>query len=749
MDRTDKTFSPPTTATSIGWFSGSRGKASHRKRISNAQGGSLAQPGKVLSKEDRQKRTESATQPEPAKTFEEQRAEDLSFRKLYENLRSWKVLQTVNASLRDNLAPEAAATTVHETQSDIPLSPARHLIVLIISFLIVFGLGWSAITYLIAITSVSAQCTASTVYSTITVPVTYTYTHTESIYVSPTASTTTLADVDDAATESDSLTTGMPTFTSTSTSFSTTTLTVFSATLSGSSVLTSSTLPYVFSVSSGSTVWVNSVSPSSGAVLTTASTTIFVTPVDVSDPLRTLKTTTKTTRTHTTTITPSAETSTSTTYIIPDLTLTTHITRTSTVTPTKTMTRSSFGGIGSSGWNMTSSQDTGDVGSMTAATAQGTATTATISYFWVSSGGQTYSTSTQVITTTFYSYVSGLVPTLPASPERSTSRNSTTPSAGVPISTMTDAGSSSSFPTMNPGTDGINPASGSATGSSGIALKSPEAHTSPVVGMTGLATSATFTSLTVISAPNATASSGDISPWSATGVSTKAGPSESSTTPYSVSSSVFSSQNAPSVILTESTASSLNAGTTESSGAGASEAGAAGTNTSSPESNTSTGVTSGVSSISALSPTSVSPEASVTISGSSTAFNASPTPVIPSTQALTSLGSSLTNGPAVLTSSDLSSLTPTSQAASSSGSSSATSQIRSLSSSGSSTYESLTEMTTSSSTSTTMTSSKTSASVSAPPTACGEHGDFTLDFDDLPAFSSDEEITQAPPIFSP
>jgi hypothetical protein len=58
-------------------------------------------------------------------------------------------------------------------------------------------------------------------------------------------------------------------------------------------------------------------------------------------------------------------------------------------------------------------------------------------------------------------------------------------------------------------------------------------------------------------------------------------------------------------------------------------------------------------------------------------------------------------------------------------------------------------MTSSSSDSTTMTSSKTSASTSASPTACGEHGDFTLDFDDLPAFSGDEDITQAPPIFSP
>jgi hypothetical protein len=147
--RPDRTYTPPSITTSASWSAGSRGKASHRKRTSNAQGGSLAQPGKVLSKEDRQKRARasSATQPEPAKSFEEQRAEDLSFGRLYENLKSWRVLQAVNASFRDNLAPEAAATTIQELQSGIPLSPARHLIVLLISFLIVFGLGWNAITY--------------------------------------------------------------------------------------------------------------------------------------------------------------------------------------------------------------------------------------------------------------------------------------------------------------------------------------------------------------------------------------------------------------------------------------------------------------------------------------------------------------------------------------------------------------------------------------------------------------------------
>jgi hypothetical protein len=85
LDRTskaslpDRTYSPSSNTTSTSWFVGSKGKASHRKRTSNAQGGSLAQPGKVLSKEERQKRIQSAsaTQPEPAKSFEEHRAEDL------------------------------------------------------------------------------------------------------------------------------------------------------------------------------------------------------------------------------------------------------------------------------------------------------------------------------------------------------------------------------------------------------------------------------------------------------------------------------------------------------------------------------------------------------------------------------------------------------------------------------------------------------------------------------------------------
>jgi hypothetical protein len=58
-------------------------------------------------------------------------------------------------------------------------------------------------------------------------------------------------------------------------------------------------------------------------------------------------------------------------------------------------------------------------------------------------------------------------------------------------------------------------------------------------------------------------------------------------------------------------------------------------------------------------------------------------------------------------------------------------------------------MTSSASNVTASTASKTSASTSVSPTACGEHGDFVLNFDDLPSFSADDDVTQAPPIFSP
>jgi len=714
LDRTskaslpDKPYSTPSITTSTSPFVGSRGKASHHKRTSNAKGGSLAQPGKVLSKQDRQKRIQSATQPEPAKSWEEQRAEDLSFRRLYENLKSWEVLHAINASFRDNLAPEAAATAVHDAQASI-----RHLIVLLISFLIVFGLGWNAITYFITVTSVSAQCTASTVYSTLTVPVpvTFTYTYTESIYMSSTACTTTSADVDPAATKSDPSTTIMPMSTSTSTSYSTTTVTVLSATPSQSSVSISSTLPYVFSVNSGSTSWVNGVSPSSGALLITATTTIFITPSDASNPLQTSSTTTQMTRTHTTTITPSAETSTSTTFVSPDVTLTTRITRTSTVTPTSTVTRSSFGGMGGSGWNMTSSQDTSNVGSVTAAAAEGTSTTATISYFWASSGGQTYSTSTKVITTTLYhSHASGWMPTVPP---MSTSLSGSLLSRNS-SSTMTDVDGSSSFPTMSPGTDGINPALGAGTASSGLATTSPESFTSPVLGMTGPATGLTPTSSSISSAPNATVSNVGITPESATGAITETDPSASSS---ALNSSTVSSQNASSTVSGNSTpsTSSVDAGTTKPSGTGASEAGAAGTSINQSASD--------VPSTPTLSPTASSSVGSMTSSSSSTAFaNTSLTSVVPSTQVLTSIGSSLANGPAIPTPSSASSLASSSQTVTSTGSSTSSAST---------------------------TSSKTSASASASPTACGEHGDFTLDFDDLPAFSGDEYITQAPPIFSP
>jgi hypothetical protein len=74
-------------------------------------------------------------------------------------------------------------------------------------------------------------------------------------------------------------------------------------------------------------------------------------------------------------------------------------------------------------------------------------------------------------------------------------------------------------------------------------------------------------------------------------------------------------------------------------------------------------------------------------------------------------------------------------------------QTSSLSSTSSSTTE--TSLISSASNATTSTASKTSASASVSPTACGEHGDFVLNFDDLPSFSADDDVTQAPPIFSP
>lgn len=70
--------SPPSAITTSTSWSGSskKNKESHRKRASL---GSLAQPGKVLSKEERERWKDSGAALETSKSPEEQKREDLSF----------------------------------------------------------------------------------------------------------------------------------------------------------------------------------------------------------------------------------------------------------------------------------------------------------------------------------------------------------------------------------------------------------------------------------------------------------------------------------------------------------------------------------------------------------------------------------------------------------------------------------------------------------------------------------------------
>ncbi|KAL1585987.1 hypothetical protein WHR41_04755 [Cladosporium halotolerans] len=559
-----------------------------------------------------------------------------------------------------------------------------------------------------AINPVTAQCNTSTVYY----PVFVTETYTTSIFVSPTACTTASGDIFPAATDSGGLPTVTHTSTSTSTYFKTTTLTVLAVTSTEPPKSTSSSLPFIFEVTSGTTRWINGVSPSSGASLTTATTTVLVPPSSLLTPSPASTTTLGTSQSHTTTLTSQGGVSTSTSYVSPDLTITTHITRTSTVTALTTTTRSSFGGMGSAGWNTTDSVDPSQASTTSHPTHEAVPTTATVSFFWASSGGHTYSTSTRVITTTLYRPIpvtsssfmpseSSLLGTGSESVTTSVVESGITSLPSLPSSNLSTNGNFSILPITPSGSGQVSPATASAITSIGSA---------PSHGLTQLPSSMegqrsasvlTATNATVIPPVNSPATSLQSTPTASFGNLTM-----TSTRPQTSVSEPSVTANSTAVTpATQSPSSSL-----------ASSGIVNPTTQTTPFLSINTSGGSIVSTSHLTNQTSSLPK----VSGSASASLTSTSSATPSTQLLSSIGTSLANGQGPR---------PKSPTTPSSSSNSAP--------------------TGSTSSSTTFSTSKTSASASTSPSACGEHGDFVLDFDDLPSFSGDKDITQAPPIFSP
>ncbi|KAK6440652.1 hypothetical protein LTR95_003118 [Oleoguttula sp. CCFEE 5521] len=698
-------------------------RSSLRQRKQPASGptlhlGSTVQPGKVLAKKDRQLRVDSQLDLQEEDEADEE-LDEWSFaylkRKISRTFASYRLVEGINASLAENLAPEATVNAAYELRSGVRRHNIRLVIVSLILVLIAFGALQTVTTHLLSASRASAQCVTSTVYY----PVTTTYT--TSIY--PTTCATSSAGLASASSESSTTT-----YTTTSTSVSTLTVTV-TATASSS---TTSTLPFLFTGDSTTTAWLYGHSPSSGASLVTATTTIPVSaaalsssstsPSEESPTDSTLSyvyrtSTVQMTLTKTATVTPDAVTS--TTYsVASDSTSTIHTTRTTTVTALSTLTRTSFGGAGSLGWNTTSPIIPSGTGSVANVASNGIPTTATVTYYWASSGGQTYSTSTTTLTTTFYgalpqdTTVTGNATTMTETVSQ-VAASATTTSTGFTVTSSTisssiaDAAStsrsSSGFPTMTPGSYGILPTAAPTGSSAGTAFTS-------VYG-TGLATpSVDVGAAGISSTSSSTASSSSTQALPGTSTATFSG------SPTSIPSS---SGNTPSITATSVTYSPAELTSIVRSIMGATTYGPVNSSTASTLLPSSAFYSYGYGA------------PLVTASSSSTSLSS----VTPSTQLLSTLGSSLANGgtppPSAITALSLSS-TSSFSSSSTTPTSSSTADVVPISSP-------------------TLPSSTIVSSNPPTPSVCGEHSNFTLTFDDLPTFSGNDslDITQAPPIWNP
>jgi hypothetical protein len=184
--------------TSASWFSTpTKKRGTSRKK---AIVGKVVEPGRVLSKEERKRRNDSAATLEIPKSLQQKRTEDQSFRAKLATW-MWNLLCNLPEPLEDPRPPQATASTCRRPtgKAGVRLHNARHLGILFITFLIVLGSLQSMLDYLLNATRASAQCTSTTIFSTVTVSVPVTYTYTESIFVTPTACTSTPADVAAAA----------------------------------------------------------------------------------------------------------------------------------------------------------------------------------------------------------------------------------------------------------------------------------------------------------------------------------------------------------------------------------------------------------------------------------------------------------------------------------------------------------------------------------------------------------------------
>ena len=638
----------------------------------------------------------------------------------------------------------------------------RALILCTILILLVFGSLDQLVKYLLFVTRASA-CSTTTVF----LPVTVTITGNGSGAAPDTTSTTDIS----------------------STSTSTQTVTSY-VTLGASS----ETPPYVYTVDpSGSTVWVNGVTPT-GASFVTLTTSVFVTPSDPAGG--------DTTTLPVASVTPLAYTSTTYSFAGPETILTSTSTSTNTVTytlsyatPGSTDTRSAFPGISSAGWNATSSSDVSALPTLTSSVAPDPTTYTSI--YYTSSGLLTTSTTTTFMTTTISRRITVTLPasSSEASPEATKSSSlgtggwpstlssistaqsgtlvgpksasmssslrsmTTLPipnslstllttsassySASASGSSVSSSGSSSTQTGPSSSTVGSSslpsPASSPGSSSSGVEITNTMSH-APTTELSSLSLANTWTS------PYFNSSSGVSS--SSTTMQTTLSPSTSGS--LAVSSTIESSP-ASGVSITRTMASSSSSNTKPSisstlSGSKSADASSAARPTQGSSSSSPSGYASSSNTVAQSSETSASTE----VSTESTSLHHHHT----TTETVISTGQPATKS----SSPEAVSKTLSSSLASSSNSSTESSAISSGSAISSSSSTSMTHTQTSSARKTASTSTFSNPFPASSPTAtptggCGEHGSFLVDFDNLPNFlptnSNNTNITQAPPIESP
>ncbi|RMY95720.1 hypothetical protein D0861_00583 [Hortaea werneckii] len=345
--------------------------------------GSAVLPGKILSREERQKRRDSGILVDGAADAVQNATDDAYFRALWR-----KLLEALHRRL-DCLSPYEQHR-VHDLEEGDYRHPMdiRSLALLLIAFLIVFGSAYTLLDHILIRTRASAaSCTPSTVF----VPVTTTVT-----YIPPPTSgpTSTGSDI-----------------TTHSTIFSTSTLTrtvsIFPAVTSATIISSSGGPSYFYSVVSGTTDWLNGVTPSAGASLTTGTTSFYLSPVaTVSTETLDNTITVYSTAAVTQTVTPPPYTSTIfdlSALSNPPTTITSTSTRTRTVEVSlaDVSSHASYSGMGAAGWNSTSGIQGAVAPTDAAVTSKETPYTYTEIHYW-GTGTQTTLTSTRLLTTTLH-----------------------------------------------------------------------------------------------------------------------------------------------------------------------------------------------------------------------------------------------------------------------------------------------------------------------------------------------------------